>query len=71
MNEIGLYIHIPFCKSKCAYCDFCSFEGKESLIEKYVDTLLKEIKLYKDVVKDKIIKTIYVGGGTPTYIDIT
>ena len=44
MKEIGIYIHIPFCKSKCFYCDFNSFEGKEDKIEEYINTLLIEIE---------------------------
>ena len=43
MKEIGVYIHIPFCKQKCYYCDFLSFANKENLQEKYVEAVLKEI----------------------------
>ena len=42
-KKIGIYIHIPFCKSKCYYCDFVSYTNKEDYIEKYIDALLKEI----------------------------
>ena len=44
MKEIGLYIHIPFCKKKCDYCDFISYSNKNALIGKYIETLKKEIK---------------------------
>ena len=65
-NKIGIYVHIPFCKKKCDYCDFISYCGKDDLIEKYVDSVKKEI----DHVKIKSeITTIYIGGGTPSYID--
>ncbi len=66
-KEIGLYIHIPFCKQKCYYCDFISFANRDSFIEEYIDRLKKEIKEY-DLDKFKI-STIYIGGGTPSYID--
>ena len=78
MKDMGLYIHIPFCKSKCKYCDFVSFSNKENLIEKYVDCIKQEIRDigisnlydYKDG-KDNLItlKTIYIGGGTPSVIN--
>ena len=69
MKELGIYIHIPFCKRKCAYCDFISFSDKTELIEKYVLALEKEIdkcNINKDNYK---IKTIYFGGGTPSFIE--
>ena len=69
MEEIGLYIHIPFCKSKCYYCDFVSFQGKENIVDRYIENLIKELNLYKNIVKDVSIKTIFIGGGTPSYID--
>jgi len=61
----GLYIHIPFCVSKCAYCDFVSFAGKTDCIDAYLDCLLREAELYKNVPK---IQTLYVGGGTPSLL---
>ncbi|MCQ2978377.1 MAG: radical SAM family heme chaperone HemW [Clostridia bacterium] len=67
-KEIGLYVHIPFCKSKCIYCDFCSFDNKEGKKTEYLEMLKKEINLYSDVVKDCIIKTLFIGGGTPTIL---
>lgn len=66
MNKgIALYVHIPFCKAKCMYCDFPSFCGKESQMVAYAEALSKEL--------DKInrrIKTIFIGGGTPTYLSL-
>lgn len=67
MKEIGLYIHIPFCKSKCYYCDFNSYANKEGFIEKYVESIKKELK--EENVNDYTIKTIYIGGGTPSILD--
>lgn len=66
-KDIALYIHIPFCKQKCFYCDFPSFSQKEGLMDEYIDALIKEIGLRA---KDYIIKTIFIGGGTPSYLDL-
>lgn len=77
-HEIGLYIHIPFCKSKCYYCDFLSFSDKNNLKEKYIYCLEKEIEhyatenkiLYEHKLEKKfMVKTIYIGGGTPSVVD--
>ena len=65
-KEIGIYIHIPFCKKKCDYCDFISFSDKDKKIEEYINAIIKEIGQQK--IKSKIT-TIYIGGGTPSYID--
>ncbi len=67
LNTVGLYIHIPFCKMKCHYCDFPSYSGKESLMIDYAKALSEEIKIS---CQDKIISTIFIGGGTPTYLCI-
>lgn len=64
---ISLYIHIPFCKKKCSYCDFCSYTDLE-LIDRYIDTLIKEIVLYSKTLDDKSVKTIFIGGGTPSLL---
>ena len=62
----SVYIHIPFCKSKCYYCDFNSYSGKENLIENYVDAVVKEIEqLPKSELK---VNTLYFGGGTPSIV---
>lgn len=77
-KQIGLYIHIPFCKQKCSYCDFCSYANKESFIKRYIQCVLKEIievgnnnKIDFENGKDDLflVKTIYIGGGTPSLID--
>lgn len=69
MKELALYIHIPFCISKCYYCDFNSFSNKKLLIPDYIYYLINEIKLYKDKLEDYTIKTIFFGGGTPSSIE--
>lgn len=58
----GLYIHIPFCLSKCAYCDFNSYADKWQLANEYIDALLAEAELFHGQKAD----TVYIGGGTPT-----
>ena len=77
-KEIGIYVHIPFCIQKCSYCDFCSYENKEELIPNYIKCLLQEIKEvgegnkldYQKHLDDLfLVKTIYIGGGTPSFID--
>lgn len=68
MKELGFYLHIPFCKSKCIYCDFNSFAQKDDCIESYIKAVKKEIEEYAKQNKDVLIKTIYIGGGTPSYI---
>ncbi|MCL2859184.1 MAG: radical SAM family heme chaperone HemW [Oscillospiraceae bacterium] len=67
MKNIGLYVHIPFCESKCYYCDFCSFSDKDSYIEKYIKVLKKEISSISQ--KNCCFRTIYIGGGTPSIIN--
>lgn len=67
MKEIGIYIHIPFCKSKCFYCDFLSFENMQEKFEIYTNTLVLEIQNAK-FLKDYKIKSIFIGGGTPTIL---
>ena len=63
----GIYIHIPFCRDKCSYCDF--FSGNQLyLIDSYVDALIKEVNLRADYLPDKKIGTIYFGGGTPSLL---
>lgn len=69
MKKIGVYIHIPFCKQKCYYCDFISFAQKDELQERYAAALIKEIKNFIKENQEYEISTIYIGGGTPSYID--
>lgn len=78
MKNIGLYIHIPFCKRKCYYCDFCSFDNKKEGIPEYFKYLNQELKEVGQGIKegaeagnndDVTIDTIYIGGGTPSYVD--
>lgn len=64
MEKAGLYFHIPFCRSKCPYCDFYSVKYEKELAEKYTNRLIEEIKKYNGS-----FDTIYFGGGTPSIIE--
>lgn len=66
MKDISLYIHVPFCKQKCKYCDFPSFCGKENLMNEYIDCLCVELD---NVEKKYSFNTIFIGGGTPSYLE--
>jgi len=67
MNN-ALYVHIPFCACICTYCDFYKMIAKDKLKEKYIDYLVKEIEMKK--VQFSQIKTIYIGGGTPSCLNL-
>ncbi len=64
-NRLGLYIHIPFCRSKCAYCDFYSLTDR-SCQNRYIDALLLHMEDYAETAKKYSIDTVYIGGGTPS-----
>lgn len=68
MKPLSIYVHIPFCKKKCLYCDFPSYAGMENIYEDYTNTLVKEIKNKSYDLKQYEIKTIFFGGGTPTLL---
>ena len=66
-DGIGLYIHLPFCVRKCAYCDFCSFAGVDgSIISEYADALASEILSYRE--RGFKVDTVFFGGGTPSLL---
>lgn len=65
----GIYIHIPFCKRKCTYCDFASFPDKLGFAESYMACLYKEIEMRSKELKDYVFDTVYIGGGTPSVVD--
>jgi oxygen-independent coproporphyrinogen III oxidase len=68
MNKSGIYLHIPFCKTKCIYCDFYSVTKRDDSIEKFVHCLIKEIKLNKKILQNSKFDTIFFGGGTPSVL---
>lgn len=68
-KDLGLYIHIPFCVKKCAYCDFLSWKGSGEEREAYVQALEKEISSYSEFAKDYRVSTVFFGGGTPSVLE--
>ncbi|MDM0895549.1 radical SAM family heme chaperone HemW [Clostridium perfringens] len=69
MDKISLYIHIPFCAQKCLYCDFPSFARKDHLRKAYIEALNKEIISLREKHNNLEIKTIFIGGGTPSVLE--
>lgn len=65
----GLYIHIPYCHSKCAYCDFYSMPQLDNM-EEYVNAIIKEMRIRKNEISPTPITTIYIGGGTPSILPL-
>ena len=65
----GIYVHIPFCKSKCTYCDFASYPREIGKADVYFACLYKEIKSRAQSLKDYVFDTVYFGGGTPSFVD--
>ena len=65
----GIYIHVPFCKSKCTYCDFASFPKEINKTESYFACLYREIEGRAKQLQDKVFDTVYIGGGTPSVVD--
>ena len=67
MKTLGLYLHIPFCRSKCLYCDFCSFPRQdEEKMTEYVSALFRDLKRYAPLCREYVVDTVFFGGGTPT-----
>ena len=68
-KKLEIYVHIPFCAKKCAYCDFLSFPGNMRMRREYTDKLLEEIRIQSSFVREYQIDTIFLGGGTPSILD--
>ena len=68
MKPLSLYLHVPFCVRKCAYCDFPSYAGKEAFIHAYAEELCKEIVCAARRYPNRIVQTIFFGGGTPSLL---
>lgn len=70
MESLGCYVHIPFCIQRCRYCDFATYSLDQiKPNDEYVDLLIREISLRKDIFPQKTLSTIYFGGGTPSLLD--
>ena len=65
--RLGVYIHIPFCASKCGYCDFYSLAGCDHLMPEYQQALLEHIRESSHSIKSYEVDSIYFGGGTPSF----
>lgn len=68
MPTLGLYLHIPFCKSKCAYCDFYSLAGSEARMDDYTAALARDLRDTAPRAQGYTVDTVYFGGGTPSYL---
>ena len=69
MKKAGIYIHIPFCATKCMYCDFYSIADRNDQIPLFIKTIVKEIDIYEAIDDNLIFDTIFFGGGTPSTLD--
>lgn len=69
MRSLGLYIHIPFCRRKCLYCDFCSLEQQgDAEMEAYADAVCRDLARWATQCRDRRVNTVYFGGGTPSLL---
>ena len=68
-KELSIYVHIPFCNSKCFYCNFCSWEGSLTTQNRFFNAIEKEIKAKSKNFSSFVVKTIYFGGGTPSVVN--
>src|SRR5437763_6485714 len=70
MDRAGVYLHTPFCRSRCSYCDFATGMYESDVAARYVLALRKEIGLWNEIVSPRVVDTIYFGGGTPSLLSI-
>ncbi len=66
--SLALYVHIPFCETKCPYCDFNTYAGIEHLIPDYLEALAEELRLWAAALGSPCIQSIFFGGGTPSLL---
>ena len=67
-GTISLYVHVPFCATKCPYCDFNTYASIEGLMEPYVGALCSELRFWGEVLRAPAVSTVFFGGGTPSYL---
>ena len=67
-SVLSLYVHVPFCKTKCLYCDFNTYQGVEHLIGPSLDAYTTELQLWGQVLDRPLVNTVFFGGGTPSYL---
>ena len=65
-SELALYLHIPFCTTRCGYCDFNAYEGLDHLVPDYTSALLQEVELWAPAGRSLPVRTVFLGGGTPS-----
>lgn len=65
-RSLGIYIHIPFCRSKCAYCDFYSLANREEEMDRYLSALIRHMEETAPQARSSLVDTVYIGGGTPS-----
>src|SRR2546425_4645400 len=70
MSRAGVYIHVPFCRSRCSYCDFATGMFESEIAERYVQALVREIERWSEVTPPAEVDTIYFGGGTPSLLSL-
>ena len=74
MNPLSIYVHVPFCVKKCAYCDFASWPNREDQWRQYFDAIVTEIRLWSEntdfgLLKERFhVQSLFIGGGTPTLV---
>ena len=67
-SGMSLYVHVPFCQTKCPYCDFNTYQGIESLVPSYLTALTTELRLWGQTLEHPRVNTVFFGGGTPSYL---
>ena len=65
---MGLYIHVPFCKTKCPYCDFNTYQGIEGQMGTFLEAVTGELRLWGESLGNPEVRTVFFGGGTPSYL---
>ena len=70
LEAAGIYVHVPFCLTRCGYCDFNAYAGLDHLASRYVAALLREAELAAPSWKDVEVVSVFLGGGTPTTLDV-
>ena len=65
---MALYVHVPFCNTKCPYCDFNTYQGIERLMRPYLDAVTMETRLWGDLLRRPAVTSVFLGGGTPSYL---
>ncbi|HHT21453.1 MAG TPA: radical SAM family heme chaperone HemW [Tissierellia bacterium] len=71
MNDLGVYVHIPFCEKRCHYCDFTALVARDDEIDRYLEALAKELLGFQSLLSERLITTLYVGGGTPSRLSLS